>query len=180
MEFSAAVAVGVACLRLLLQYGGAASEGEQVGGCLSRWGAAALRGFGCPEFPVIPSCWAKCPGMLPSSCGVPVPLRLSKSIRFSLSQVRRLRKTGHRSYCRFPSFQHPTHALCVCALVRMAGAGCLAVLGSLSLPQGEGAGVRGTRVPPGCSLYLTPFARRWVLACVDVVWLLSCVFWSLF
>ena len=34
----------------------------------------------------------------------------------------------------FPSFQHPMHALCVCVLVRMAGAGCSAVLGSLSLP----------------------------------------------
>ena len=74
---------------------------------------------------------------------------------------------------------------CVCALVQVAAAGCLAVLGSLSLPAPTpllppGAGVRGARVPPGCGLYLTPFVRHWVLTGVDVVWLLSCVFWSLF
>ena len=84
---------------------------------------------------------------------------------------------------------------CVCILVWMAVAGCLAVLGSLSLPAPTplllpGAGGRGAqvppgrglylRVPPGRGLYLTPFARRWVLSGVDVVWMLSCVLWSLF
>ena len=74
---------------------------------------------------------------------------------------------------------------CVCTLVQMAGAGCSAVLGSLSLPAPTpllppGAGVRGTRVLPGWGLYLSPFTRRWVLAGVDVVWMLSCVLWSLF
>ena len=75
---------------------------------------------------------------------------------------------------------------CVCALFQMAGAGCSAVLGFLSLPAltpllPPGAGGRGARVPPGRGLYLTPFARHWVLVGVDVVWLLSCVFfWSLF
>ena len=43
-----------------------------------------------------------------------------------------------------------------------------------------GAGGRGAQVPPGRGLYLTPFARCWVLAGVDVVWMLSCVLWSLF
>ena len=74
---------------------------------------------------------------------------------------------------------------CVCALVQMAGAGCSAVLSSLSFPAPTllllpGAGVWGARFPPSQGLYLTPFTRRWVLAGVDVVWLLSCVFWSLF
>ena len=74
---------------------------------------------------------------------------------------------------------------CVCALVRIARAGCLAVLGSLSFPSPTpllllGVGVRGTQVLLGQGLYLTTFARRWVLMGVDVVWLLSCVFWSLF
>ena len=68
---------------------------------------------------------------------------------------------------------------CVCALVRMAGAGCSAVLGSFSLSAltpllPPGIGGRGARVPPGRGLYLTPFARLWVLAGVDVVWMLSC------
>ena len=36
------------------------------------------RGLGHPNFPGIPSCWPKCPGMLPSSCGVPVLLRFFK------------------------------------------------------------------------------------------------------
>ena len=35
MEFSSTVAVGVACLRLLLQYGRAISEGKWPGGCFS-------------------------------------------------------------------------------------------------------------------------------------------------
>ena len=43
-----------------------------------------------------------------------------------------------------------------------------------------GARGRGARVPPGRGLYLTPFARCWVPAGVDVVWMLSCVLWSLF
>ena len=63
---------------------------------------------------------------------------------------------------------------CVCALVRMAGAGCLAVLDSLSLPAPTpllplGAGGRGACVPPGWGLYLIPFAWRWFLTGVDVV-----------
>ena len=74
---------------------------------------------------------------------------------------------------------------CVCALVRMAKAGYLAVLGSLFLPALTPlllpeVGGRGTRVPPGWGLNLTPFTRCWVLAGVDVVWMLSCVLWSLF
>ena len=40
---------------------------------------AAAQGVRCLEFPGITSCWAKCPGMLPSSCGVLVPLSLSKT-----------------------------------------------------------------------------------------------------
>ena len=73
----------------------------------------------------------------------------------------------------------------VCAVVRMARAGCLAVLGSLSLPAPTpllplGVGGRGAWVPRGWGLYLTCFTRHWVLAGVDVVWMLSCVLWSLF
>ena len=37
-----------------------------------------------------------------------------------------------------------------------------------------GAGGRGTWILPVRGLYLTPFARHWVLAGVDVVWMLSC------
>ena len=40
--------------------------------------------------------------------------------------------------------------------------------------------MRGAWVPPGWGLYLTPFTMHWALARVNVVWLLSCVFWSLF
>ena len=46
--------------------------------------ALSPRGLGCPEFPGIPSFWAECPRLLLSSCEVPVPLRLSKSTRFSI------------------------------------------------------------------------------------------------
>ena len=73
---------------------------------------------------------------------------------------------------------------CVCPLVQMARTGCLAVLGSLSLPALTPlllpeARVRGALVLLGQDLYLTPFTRHWVLPGVDVVWVLSCVFWSL-
>ena len=123
------------------------------------------RGLECPEFPGIPSCWAKCPWTLPSSSGVPVPLRLPKSTHFSLSLGCRLRGPTHRSYYPVSLVSSTPHMHCVCALVRMARAGYLAVLGSLSLPAPTpllplGAWVRGARVLPGCSLYLTPFARR--------------------
>ena len=71
---------------------------------------------------------------------------------------------------------------CACALVLMAGAGCSAVLGSLPADSSPPTGSwgEGRLDPLGWGLYLTPFARRWVLTGVDVVWLLSCVLWSLF
>ena len=148
-------------------------------------GALLPKGLGHSEFPRIPNCWCKCPGMLLSICGVPAPLRLSKSTRFSLSQGHRLWGPTHRSYCPVPLVSSTPRTHCVCALVQMARAGCLAVLGSLSLPAPTpllppGAGVRGARVLPDRSLYLTPFTRCWVLAGVDVVWMLACVPWSLF
>ena len=73
---------------------------------------------------------------------------------------------------------------CVCALVRNPGAGCSAVLGSFSLPADSSPPARSwgesAWVPLGRGLYLTPFAWHWVLSGVDVVWMLSCVLWSLF
>ena len=145
----------------------------------------AAQGVRVPRVPQIPCFWTKCPRTLLSSGGVPVPLRLPKSTCFSLSQVCRLQGPTHSSYCPVSLVSRTPRMHCVCALVRMARAGYLAVLGSLSLPTVTplllpGAGVWGAWVPLGHGLYLTPFARRWVLAGVDVVWLLSCVFWSLF
>ena len=143
--------------------------------------------FLCPQAPVSGT---RSPVLLPCfPIGVPFPLSLPKSTRpekknkccSSFFVLRHQPQAPtHWSCCPVSLVSRTPRMHCVCALVRNPGAGCSAVLGSLSLPQGEGAGVRGTRVPPGCSLYLTPFARRWVLACVDVVWLLYCVFCSLF
>ena len=123
------------------------------------------RGFGHPEFPRIPSCWGKCPGMLPSSCETPVPLRLSNGTCFSFVPLAPAVGTCSQVllFC-FPSIQHTMH--CVSALlVRITRAGYLAVLGSYSLPSltpllPPGSWGQGFAwVPLGLSLCLTPFMR---------------------
>ena len=145
------------------------------------------RGLGHLEFPGIPNFWAECARMIPSRCKAPpVLLRLLKSTCFSfVPGVPAAGTCLQVLLFRFPSIQHTTH--CVSALlVRMTRAEYSAVLGSLSLlvltpllPPGSW-GRHGARVLPGCGLYLTPFVRCWVLAGVDVAWLLYCIFWSLF
>ena len=110
-----AVAVGVATFRLLLCSGGAAPEGEWAGGCLSLWGAAKLccrpGGWGTWSSWGFPAAGLYA-GMPPSSCEAPVPLRPSKSTRFSF--VPGAPAVGTRSQVllfSFPSIQHTTHCV---------------------------------------------------------------------
>ena len=95
------LAVGLASLRLLLCYGGA----QRGNGWGAVWLFTAMRGLravaqgvSAPGVPWIPAA-GLCSGMLPSSCGVRVPLRLSKSTRFSLAHGHQLQGPNHRSYC---------------------------------------------------------------------------------
>ena len=138
----------------------------------------------CPVFPVISSHWAV-------TCVVSVQLLLPCPFKtFKMHSVffvtgASASEPAQRSCCPVSLVSSPPRMHCVCALVRVAGAGSSAVLGSLSLPTlipllPLGAGGRGAHVLPGRGLYLTPFVRCWALTCLDVVWLLSCVFWSLF
>ena len=138
------------------------------------------RGLVCPDFPGISSCWTVT-WVVSIQLWHPCPFKTFK--KHSLFFVPDVPAAGpaHRSYCPVSLVSSTPCTHCVCAPVRMAGAGCLAVLGSLSLPAltpllPPGAEVRGAQVPPGRGLYLTPFTRRWALAGVEVVWLLSCVF----
>ena len=154
-------------------------------GCLPPWGVSELlpRGLVPPEFPGISSCWTVTWDASIQLCS-PCPFKTFKKHSFFFTTGAPPSGTTQR-YCPVSLVSRTPHMHCVCTLVRMARAGCLAVLGSLSLPAPTplflpGAGVRGAQVPPGCGLYLAPFTRCWVLAGVDVIWLLSCVFWSLF
>ena len=145
---------------------------------------AVAQGVSVPGFPGISWVWTVT-WVVSIQLLHPCPFKTFK--KHSLFFVTGASASGpaQRSCCPVSLVSSPPCMHCVCALVQMARAGCLAVLGSLSLPAltpllPPGAGMRDARVPPGRGLYLTPFTRCWSLAHVDVVWLLSCVFWTLF
>ena len=155
-------------------------------GCLPLWGVSELlpRGLVRPGFPGISSCWTET-WVVSIQLLHPCPFKTFKKHLLFFVTGASASGPAQRSYCPVSLVSSPPCMHCVCALVQMARAGCLAVLGSLSLPAPTpllppGAGVRGARDPLGRGLYLTPFTRPWALTCVDVVWQLSCVFWSLF
>ena len=91
------------------------------------------------------------PVLLPCfpSIGVPVPFRLPKSTHLNKTTTTKKKKMAarfsfvlrgwlpvpaHHSCCPVSLVSRALRMHCVCALVWMAGAGCSAVLGSLSLP----------------------------------------------
>ena len=144
------------------------------------------QGVRVPRDPQIPCLWAvlSCP-FKTSKKHWPKKMKKKKGCSRFFVLWRRPHAPTDR-FCRPVSLVSRTPRMhCVCALVRMAGAGCSAVLGSFSLLfrslssrwDPEGQVLTSHR---GRGLCLTPFARRWVLAGVDVVWMLSCVLWSLF
>ena len=98
---SAAVHVCGASLRLLSHAGRAMLEGDDWQAVYRHEGlqsCVASQGSEAPEVPGIPSCWAECARMLPSSCETPSPLRFSKSTHFFLSQRSRLLGSACRFY----------------------------------------------------------------------------------
>ena len=140
------------------------------------------RGLVHSDFPGISSCWTVT-WVVSVHLWHPYPFKTFK--KHSLFFVAGASASGptQSSCCPVSLVSRTPRMHGVCALVQMAGAGCSAVLGSLPaltplLPPG--AGVRGARVQPGQGLYPTPFTRRWALTGVDVVWLLSSVFWNVF
>ena len=164
--------MGMASFRLLLCYGRAPRGNE--------WGAvwlftsmrglrAVAQGLVCPEFSGISSCWTVTQDASIQLWG-PCPFKTFK--KHSLFFVTGVPASGpaQRSCCPVSLVSSTPHMHCVCALVRMASAGYLAVLGSLSLPAPT------PLLPPEAGLYLTHFTRCWVLTGVDVDWLLSCMF----
>ena len=147
-----------------------------MGGCLAVYlhgGVSELlpRGLVCPEFPGISSCWTV---TLDASVQLWGPCHFKTFKKHLLFFVPEAPAGGltHRSYCPVSLVSSTPRMHCVCAPLRMAGAGCSAVLGSLSLPAPTplllpGAGVRGLGYcrAAACILPLSPgtrFSQVWM------------------
>ena len=106
----------------------------------------------CPEFPGISSCWT---GTRDASIQLwgPCPFKTFKKHSLFFVTGAPASRPTHRSCCPVSLVSSTPRMHCVCTLVWMARAGCLAVLGSLSLPAPTpllppGAGVKGAQVLP--------------------------------
>ena len=144
-------------------------------------------------YPQAPVSGTRSPVLLPCfpSIGVPVPLRLPKStfqkkIHSHFFVLRRQPQAPAHQSCHPVSLVSRTpHMHFVCALVRMAGAGCSAVLGSLSSCSDSSPPTwswgEGHSGPAGLGFVSYPLCKALSSRTgVDVVWILSCVLWSLF
>lgn len=180
---SRAVAPGLAQVAVCLEealsscYGCCHSQAALPGPCGSGMNCRlfiAMRGFRGPlpsrelvrlMFPTTPSSCAECAGMILSSCEAPVPLRHSKSTRFSF--FRGEPATGNCShillFC-FPNIQH-TMQYVSARLVQITRAIYLAVpcfhslpaLTPLLPPVSWGGGIAWALL--GHGLFITPFMR---------------------